>query len=161
MVMRLAVKVYYEDTDCLGVVYYANYLKYFERGRSEYISARGKPIEVWNTEGYNFVVYKVTVTFHKPAKLGDVCDVVTRVVPKSPYRLHMKQHLERGGEMLTEAVVQLVCLDEDLELREFPDLLLAHAEEQQRQWLAEPPASGKRASTRGSTTCGDDDKLEL
>ncbi len=140
MVMRLPVKIYYEDTDCLGVVYYANYLKYFERGRTEYIGSLGKPIERWNTEGCNFVVFKVSVTFHKPAKLGDACDVVTQVIPKSPYRLHMAQHLERDQELLTEALVQLVCLDADLEIRKFPESLIAYAEEQERQQPAERPA---------------------
>ena len=117
---RLNVKVYYEDTDSLGMVYYANYLRFFERGRSEFIEALGKPVGAWNAMGANFVVYKVTVTYQKPAKLGDQCEVVTTI---TPMRLRMDQRLFRGDELLTEAEVQLVCLDDEFELREFPDEL--------------------------------------
>ncbi|MBW2455734.1 MAG: YbgC/FadM family acyl-CoA thioesterase [Deltaproteobacteria bacterium] len=124
MEQRLPVKVYYEDTDCLGVVYHANYLKFFERGRSEFISARGKEISVWNDEGVIFAVFKMEVTFHLAARLGDRCEVVTRLVPGSPYRMKMDQKLMRGDELLTEAMVDVVCLDADFELREFPEVLL-------------------------------------
>jgi acyl-CoA thioester hydrolase len=124
MEKRLPVKVYYEDTDCLGVVYHANYLKFFERGRSEYISARGRPISEWNDDGVIFAVFKMEVTFHLPGRLGDECEVVTKLVPGSPYRMKMDQKLMRGDELLTEAVVDVVCLDQDFELREFPEVLL-------------------------------------
>lgn len=120
---RIQVKVYYEDTDCLGVVYYANYLKYYERGRTEYINGMGKQIAAWNQAGYNFAVFKMELTWLKAGKLGDEIDVVTVVEPGSPYRMRMDQKLYRGEELINEAKVQLVCLDEHLELREFPDEL--------------------------------------
>lgn len=119
------VKIYYEDTDSLGVVYYANYLKYFERGRTELILQAGANVQDWNELGYVLVVHKITVTFHKPAKLGDVVQVVTRAIPKGgDFRLHMEQEVWRDGERLTEAKVHLACLDTDLELQEFPPGLL-------------------------------------
>jgi acyl-CoA thioester hydrolase len=124
MEKHLRAKVYYEDTDSLGVVYYANYLRFFERGRSEYIESLGKPISWWNEEGYNVAVFKMNITFHKPARLGDVCDVVTEIVPGSSFRLKMKQKLMRGDELLTDADVLLVCVDENFEVREFPEDLL-------------------------------------
>jgi acyl-CoA thioester hydrolase len=120
---RIKVKVYYEDTDCLGVVYYANYLKYYERGRTEYINELGKPIAEWNAEGANFAVFKMDITWFKPARLGDEIDVVTVVEPGTPFRMRMSQKLLRGEELINEANVQLVCLDERMELREFPDEL--------------------------------------
>lgn len=120
---RIQVKVYYEDTDCLGVVYYANYLKYYERGRTEYINAMGKQIAAWNEAGYNFAVFKMELTWLKAAKLGDEIEVVTVVEPGSPYRMRMGQKLYRGEELINEAKVQLVCLDAQLELREFPEEL--------------------------------------
>ena len=124
---RIPVRIYYEDTDSLGVVYYANYLKYFERGRSELIETIGSTdsIATWNAEGYKFVVFKMTVTFHKPGRLGDRCEVATKVLPTStPVRMRMDQRLFRDGELLTEAEVQLVCLDADFEVCEFPEVLL-------------------------------------
>lgn len=120
---RLPVKVYYEDTDCLGVVYHANYLKYFERARTEMIDQQGRPISEWNAEGFNFVVYKLTVTFHKPAKLGELCEVRTTAQLSTPYRMKMIQRLFRTDELITEAEVQLVCIDGEGGLREFPDVL--------------------------------------
>ena len=75
---KLKVKVYYEDTDCLGIVYHANYLKYFERGRTEFINSIGKPIVDWNHEGYNFAVYQIQIKFRQAARLGDICYVTTK-----------------------------------------------------------------------------------
>ncbi len=122
----LDVKVYYEDTDCLGVVYHANYLKYFERARTEMVGERGKPIEAWNAEGFNFVVFKMNITWHKPAKLNERLRVRSaRMKGSSPYRLKLDQRLFRGEgeaeELLTEAEVHVVCLDRDLKLQKIPD----------------------------------------
>ena len=120
MEKRLDVKVYYEDTDCLGIVYHANYLKFLERGRTEYINSLGKPILEWNSEGFNFAVYQMQLKFRQAAKLGDNCQVVTEAAGGSDYRKEMKQRMELNGNVLIEAVVELVCLDKNLELREFP-----------------------------------------
>ena len=121
MERRLEIKVYYEDTDCLGIVYHANYLKFFERGRTNYFNSLGKPILEWNREGYNFAVYQMQIKFRQAARLGDVCHVVTRLgADHSEYRKKMEQRIELRGDIITEAVVELVCLDANLELREFP-----------------------------------------
>ena len=125
MEKKLEIKVYYEDTDCLGIVYYANYLKYFERGRTEYINSLDKSISDWNREGFNFAVYEMHIKFRKAAKLGDVCQVITKTAGGSEYRKKMEQRLECDGDLITEAVVDLVCLDENLELREFPEGLFS------------------------------------
>ena len=124
---RTQIKVYYEDTDSLGIVYYANYLKYLERGRTELVEASGKPIQAWNREGFMLAVYKLSITFLKPARLGDLCEVVTSVVGSSEYRQKLRQVIELHGEVITEAAVDLVCLDEKLALREFPPWILAPA----------------------------------
>ena len=120
MKTTMKVKVYYEDTDCLGMVYHANYLKFLERGRTAYIDSLGKPIVQWNTEGYNFAVYQMNIRFKQTAKLGDECEVVTETMGGSDYRKKMKQTLLHDGVVITEADVDLVCLDADLNLRDFP-----------------------------------------
>ena len=120
MKTTMKVKVYYEDTDCLGMVYHANYLKFLERGRTAYIDSLGKPIIEWNREGYNFAVYQMNIKFKQTAKLGDECEVVTEATGGSDYRKKMKQTLLLDGEVITEADVDLVCLDADLNLRDFP-----------------------------------------
>ncbi|MBN2403749.1 MAG: YbgC/FadM family acyl-CoA thioesterase [Spirochaetes bacterium] len=118
---RLDVKVYYEDTDCLGIVYHANYLKYMERGRSEYISLKGKPINELNAEGMNFAVYEMKIKFLKAAKLGDILQVVTKPGnDKSEYRRRLIQRVELNGTVMVEAEVDVVCLDNNKQLRVFP-----------------------------------------
>lgn len=119
---RFDVKVYYEDTDSLGIVYYANYLKYFERARSEMFTYTGRSMLEWNQDGYNIAVAKANINFQAPGKLGDKCTVVTkRQQSVSPYRVKLKQELYRGDELLVDAMIHLVCLDHDLALREFPE----------------------------------------
>lgn len=121
MEKRIDIKVYYEDTDCLGIVYHANYLKYLERGRTEYINSTGKPINEWNKGGYNFAVYQMQIKFRQAARLGDICEVVTKYKGGSAYRKELEQRLEIDGEVLIDSTVELVCLDANLELREFPE----------------------------------------
>ena len=121
---RVSYRIYYEDTDALGVVYYANYFKYFERGRTEAIEASGRSITDWNREGYLFVVHSVAATFKRPALLGDQIDVVSTFSLMSPYRGRFAQRVERGGEVLVDGTVDCVCLDVHQQLREFPSGLV-------------------------------------
>ena len=117
---RLICKVYYEDTDALGVVYHANYLKYMERARSEYVERFGKPIWEWNRLGYYIVVYAMNIRFKRAAQLGDTLEVVSAFSLQSPYRGLFKQRVERDGQVYVEADVELACLDPQRNLREFP-----------------------------------------
>jgi tol-pal system-associated acyl-CoA thioesterase len=119
---RVAYKVYYEDTDSLGVVYYANYLKFLERGRSEYLGSKGRPIEDWNRDGYNFVVYELSMKFKRPGRLGDLLEVVSLFRLDSAFRGRFSQRLECRGELLVQAEVDVVCLDSRQQLVEFPSL---------------------------------------
>jgi len=117
---RLICKVYYEDTDALGVVYHANYLKYMERARSEYVELFGKPIWEWNRLGYYIVVYAMNIRFKRAAQLGDTLEVVSAFSLQSPYRGLFRQRVERDGQVYVEADVELTCLDPQRNLREFP-----------------------------------------
>jgi tol-pal system-associated acyl-CoA thioesterase len=117
---RVSYKVYYEDTDSLGVVYYANYLKYLERGRTELVDQLGRPIREWNADGYYFVVYAMTIRFRKPAELGDTITVISNFTLPSAFRAMFRQRIERHGDLIVEADVEVVCFDQRRELREFP-----------------------------------------
>lgn len=114
-------KVYYEDTDCLGVVYHANYLKYLERGRTEFVGTLGKPISEWNHNGYYFVVYAMNIKFKRAAFLNDSLDVITTFQLNSPFRGLFRQRIERANELVIEADVEIVCLDPGRAIREFPE----------------------------------------
>lgn len=125
MEARISFRVYLEDTDQLGVVYYANYFKYFERGRSELLVGTGLGVTEFQQQGYLLVVHKVTATFRKPALLRDVVDVITDFTVESPYRGVFKQRVERAAELLVDAVVDVVALNANQALVELPPQLRA------------------------------------
>lgn len=125
---RVSYRVYYEDTDSLGVVYYANYFKYFERGRSEFLRAHGHDVADLNARGFGLVVHAVSATFRKPAALGELVEVVTSFAVTSAYRGRFTQRVERDGELLVDGVVDVVCLDGSGQLIEMPAELTALSE---------------------------------
>jgi acyl-CoA thioester hydrolase len=73
------VKIYYEDTDCGGVVYYANYLRYMEHARTEYLAGRGYSVKQLMDEGTIFMVLRVEVDYRSPARYGDIIEIETWV----------------------------------------------------------------------------------
>lgn len=73
------VKIYYEDTDCGGVVYYANYLRYMEHARTEYLASRGYSVKKMMDEGTIFMVLRVEVDYKSPARYGDIIEIETWV----------------------------------------------------------------------------------
>jgi acyl-CoA thioester hydrolase len=109
---RFPLRVYYEDTDAAGVVYYANYLKFMERARTEWLSSLGFDLAVIErAHGIVFVVHRVEIEFHKPAQLSDRLDVTLSLVELGRARLVADQAVDRAAETLTEARVTLACLD--------------------------------------------------
>ena len=102
-VFRHSVQIYYEDTDHSGLVYHANYLKYFERAR-EHLLGTAELVRLLNDEGTGFVVYKAEMTFRRGAAFGDTIEVRTTVEQESDFRLAFKQDIYRGDERLVEGV---------------------------------------------------------
>lgn len=122
---EIEAKVYYEDTDALGTVYYANYLKYYERGRTELFGAHGHAVQDLNESGYYILVYRIDATFRRVARLGDRLRVITELKSfESPYRLNLEQTIYRADDLINRADVQLVCVDATGALQEFPAALL-------------------------------------
>ena len=108
---RFPVRVYYEDTDAAGVVYYANYLKFMERARTEWLSSLGFDLAAVEREhGIVFVVHRVEIDFRKPAQLSDRLDVTLTLQELGRARLVADQAVKRGTETLTQARVTLACL---------------------------------------------------
>jgi acyl-CoA thioester hydrolase len=106
------VRVYYEDTDAGGVVYHANYLKYLERARSEWLRNLGFSQEVLRTqEKLAFVVHHVDILFRRPARLDDHLQVSVVVETVRETRVYFQQTIERDGECLAKARVEVVALD--------------------------------------------------
>jgi acyl-CoA thioester hydrolase len=108
------VRVYYEDTDLAGIVYYANYLKFIERGRSEWVRARGLDQRRLKAEqGIVFAVRRVEADYLSPARFDDELTVETVLEGMTAARLHLRQQVRRGDAVLFSALVTLVALRED------------------------------------------------
>src|ERR1700735_2057989 len=104
--------VYWEDTDAGGVVYYANYLKFLERGRTDWLRAMGVDQQRLRAErNLQFVVVNITVDFLRPAVLHDEILVTATLERLAGATIHFKQTIERGDERLIDAAVRVACLD--------------------------------------------------
>ncbi len=112
----LIVRVYYEDTDFTGIVYHANYLRYMERGRTNYLRLIGANhralFEAAEKEapGFAFVVRSMTLDFLRPARMDDVLDVVTEPEEVKGASITLRQRVMRGDELLAEAHVRVAFI---------------------------------------------------
>jgi acyl-CoA thioester hydrolase len=118
----LKFRVYLEDTDAQGIVYYANYLRYFERGRSEILESFGIPMDQVAQPDCRLVAYEIRVKFRRPVFLGDRIEVLTSMLRESEYRLSFRQLIRRQGEdeALVSGEVDVVAIDQKGVLRELP-----------------------------------------
>ena len=108
------VRVYYEDTDAAGVVYYANYLKFMERARTEYVRELGfEQDNLREQEGIVFVVRNVSLQLHKPARFNDELEVMSNIQKTARTNLIFIQTIRRAGEeaILSEAEIQIVSVN--------------------------------------------------
>jgi acyl-CoA thioester hydrolase len=109
---RFPVRVYYEDTDAAGVVYYANYLKFMERARTEWLAALGYPLAAFERAyGVAFVVRRCEIDFRLPARLNDTLAVSVEIEHRGASRLVACQEIRRDGAVITSARVTLACVD--------------------------------------------------
>lgn len=108
------VRVYYEDTDAGGVVYYANYLKFFERGRTEWLRHLGFSQQALMDEAaIVFAVRQVEIDYLKPARFDDALRVSSEIAAFSRVSITFAQRLLRGETVLSRANVKVACLDKD------------------------------------------------
>jgi acyl-CoA thioester hydrolase len=109
---RFPVRVYYEDTDAAGIVYYANYLRYMERARTEWLSSLGFDLaDVERVLGIVFVVHRVEIDFRLPARLGERLDATLTLLELRRARMVVLQDVRRETQTLTHARVTLACLN--------------------------------------------------
>lgn len=108
----MKIRVYYEDTDCGNVVYYANYLKYMERGRTEYLRERGISLSDYHEQGYVFAVTDVTAKYRRPAQYNDLLEMETKITEVTSIAIIFETSLYRGkGELLFTGTAKIVCVD--------------------------------------------------
>ena len=110
---RMQVRVYYEDTDFSGIVYHANYLRFMERGRTNYLRLLGADQRALFAEaeseapGFAFVVRSMTLEFLKPSRMDDLLEIVTRPLDVKGASITLGQEVRRGDELLLEAKVKV------------------------------------------------------
>lgn len=107
----IKVKIYYEDTDAGGIVYHANYLRYLERARTEFLKEKGIDVAEYHRKGIFFAVTHVDIFFKSPAQLGDVITVTTEVAELKKASITVKNHIFKDDRLLIEALITFACLN--------------------------------------------------
>ena len=108
------VRVYYEDTDAGGIVYYGNYLKFMERARTEWLRSYGLDVaELADADRLMFTVRAIAIDFLKPARLSDNLDVSVAIGRIRKVSVELKQAIVRAGDVLCTGQVRLACVDVD------------------------------------------------
>ena len=111
----MEIKIYYEDTDCGGVVYYANYLKYFERARTEYLELRGHSVAALMEEGVIFVVVRAEVDYCSPGRYGDTLVIETEVGEVTRAALTFSHVIREkvSGRVVVKGSARLAAMDKN------------------------------------------------
>jgi acyl-CoA thioester hydrolase len=119
-------RVYYEDTDLAGIVYYANYLKFIERARSEWVRTLGiDQAQLKADTGIVFAVRHLTADYLSPAKFDDLLTITTQILDAKGARMVLDQRVLRGGVLLFDAKVTLVAIGANGAAARLPQTLRA------------------------------------
>ena len=123
---RTSYRVIYGDTDQMGVVYYANYLRWFERGRSEFLRQIGLPYATIEAAGLHFPVAEVTCRYAQSARYDDVIDIATTLVDLSRVYLVFDYQISRQADQLSLATgsTKHACIDHEGQVKRLPKMLL-------------------------------------
>lgn len=108
---QIDVEIFYEDTDAGGVVYYANYLKYFERARMKFMEQEGISVTGWARNNRLFVVTHAEVSYKSPARLGDLLNVHTRIKHLTKVRLEFEHTVTLKERLIVTATTCLACIN--------------------------------------------------
>jgi acyl-CoA thioester hydrolase len=109
---RVTMRIYWEDTDAAGIVFYANYLKFFERARTEWLRSLGFGQETLRRDaGIAFVVSETKLRYRRPARLDDVIDVSVAVVHLGQASLEIAQEARRADELLADGTIRIGCVE--------------------------------------------------
>lgn len=124
-VHRIAFRVYYEDTDAAGIMYYANYLKFAERARTEALRLMGLPhAEIVRDHGAGFVVRRCEADYLSPARLEDIVTVETSLQENGASRMTMRQKMMVGNVTAADLRLVLACVGKDMKPVRIPDHVL-------------------------------------
>ena len=121
MSSMIKVKIYYHDTDCGGVVYYANYLKYLEQARTEFFAEKGVSIKELADSGIYFVVARQELDYKSTAAYGDILEVYAQTSSVSAVRIEFEHEVKNSdGKVVCQGKTLLVCVDKDFKPKAMP-----------------------------------------
>lgn len=122
-VSKIEYRVCYEDTDSGGVVYYGNYLRYFERGRTEYLRRRGYSVKQFDDQGYLFPVVRAEINYRSPGFYDDIIRIETVVVRMGKTSVTFDHRIFRSADdtLLVEGKTIVVCVGRNLRPRRIPE----------------------------------------
>ena len=126
---EVSIRVRYAETDRMGLLHHANYLVYFEQGRTELLRSRGLTYKELEDQGFLLVLTKVEVRYRSPARYDDLLTLKTSVVRTTAVRIDHRYELFRDGTLLAEGSSTLACVDRDGRLQELPAFLRMEKEE--------------------------------
>ena len=119
------VKVYYEDTDASGRVYYSNYLKYLERGRTDFLSSLGfSHKELYNNNKIYFVVKTCNIEYVKPANFEDILEIKSSIVNFSKAKIEFNQKILRDDQLLIDSKILIVSINTKNKISKMPSEML-------------------------------------
>ena len=124
---KYKVRIYYEDTDAGGVVFYANYFKFTERARTEliYEKLKLKHLELKDKFDVIFVVKSLSSKYLAPAKFEDDLTVVSKIVEKSPVKLVLEQNIEKSNKLIFSSTIELAVVSSKGKITKLPDQILS------------------------------------
>jgi acyl-CoA thioester hydrolase len=125
--MSMDIRIYYEDTDCGGVVYYANYLKYFERARTQYLEERNISVAALREQGMQFVVVHAELDYRSPARYGDTLHIETSLAAIGQASITFTHVLRErtSGRLVVEGSAKLVPVNDQLKVTRLDKVTLA------------------------------------
>jgi acyl-CoA thioester hydrolase len=117
---EISIRVRYAETDRMGLLHHANYLVYFEQGRTELLRQMGRSYRDVEDQGYFLVLVKVEVRYRLPARYDDLLTLRTIVTRTTPVRIEHRYELLREGQLLAEGLSTLACVDSEGRLQAMP-----------------------------------------
>ena len=120
---EITIRVRYAETDRMGLLHHANYLVYFEQGRTELLRAKGLAYRDLEDQGYLMVVTRMEVKYRSPARYDDVLTLRTMVVRTTLVRIDHRYEVWRDGVLLAEGSSTLACVDREGNIQKLPDFL--------------------------------------
>jgi len=120
---EIAIRVRYAETDRMGLLHHANYLVYFEQGRTELLRSQGLAYKDLEDQGYLLVLTRLQVRYRKPARYDDMLTLRTSVTRASTVKIEHRYELMRDGELLAEGETTLGCIDRTGQVQMLPEML--------------------------------------